>query len=467
MSSTSQTDSVAPATKSSGEALSPLTIPQEIAEFTLSLCHPRDVIAFSMACRLAYSLVHDTTDQFIWRHIFLSLFDDPHLALKAPRGGQGRMLDSPTTGKGWKAEIARRFMAEHACKKHAADEAVYELLLTMIQDATPANENSKFPNSIPSRNLLWLARVLRESRVLSDESKCLDDQSTACRRLRSYVALSFEFDSVDDSINAENPMTSALRTLRSHSRRYVYDLRNYAAETHWGPFHWSRKVNWEHVEALVNVVMLNLREMRYTWPWARETIPPAGPEFTRAYSAPGGHSSTDWAGVEGTWARYVCFMDYRDLFAFNFTSIAGGPRNPAYFHDPSFREATRLIELTLHLTSPESLRFRGETDTDTLGCIMDDPQYPPLYFCGKSRGANGNEATVEGNVRMSAEGVVLWRFVSVYDGHTQWSSEGVQLGNVASAMGVIGVWTSDIHEDGDPAGKFFLKRLYGMVATDA
>jgi len=243
---------------------------------------------------------------------------------------------------------------------------------------------------------------------------------------------------------------------RSQSRCYVYDLRNYTEEQRWGPFNRHRKVNWAHVEALVNVVTLNLREMRFAWPWARDTSPPAGLQFTRPYSAPGQCSSIDWAGVEGTWARYVCFMDYRDLFAFNFTSIAGGPRNPSYFQDPSFREATRLIELTLHLTSPNKLRFRGHTDTDSSGCVMDDPQYPPLYFDGKSRGANENEATVEGSVRMSTEGVALWRFVSVYDGNTQWSSEGVQLGNVASAMGIIGVWTSDMHDDGDPAGPFWL-----------
>ncbi len=41
----------------------------------------------------------------------------------------------------------------------------------------------------------------------------------------------------------------------------------------------------------------------------------------------------------------------------------GGPRNPAYFNDPSFREATRLIRLDLQLTSPDKLKFRGLMDT--------------------------------------------------------------------------------------------------------
>lgn len=99
----------------------------------------------------------------------------------------------------------------------------------------------------------------------------------------------------------------------------------------------------------------------------------------------------------------------------------GGPRNPAYFNDPSFREATRLIRLDLQLTSPDKLKFRGLMDAgyniaEEQGgesvSSTSDPRYPTLYFTGSSRGSIGNEATIEGNVRLGVDKVPLWRFVS-------------------------------------------------------
>jgi hypothetical protein len=41
-----------------------------------------------------------------------------------------------------------------------------------------------------------------------------------------------------------------------------------------------------------------------------------------------------------------------------------------------------------------------------------DSDYPPLFFSGTSRGVHGNEAIVEGLVRMGWSGVVRWQFVS-------------------------------------------------------
>ena len=36
----------------------------------------------------------------------------------------------------------------------------------------------------------------------------------------------------------------------------------------------------------------------------------------------------------------------------------------------------------------------------------------------------------------------------------EWLSEGVQVGGVASAMGVLGLWTGAQHERMDPLGAF-------------
>jgi hypothetical protein len=93
-----------------------------------------------------------------------------------------------------------------------------------------------------------------------------------------------------------------------------------------------------------------------------------------------------------------------------FSAVANGPHNPSFFEDEMFQEATRLIELKLHLIPEEeicsSIRLRP-----SLGSTL-DTEYPPLYFGGTSRGVNGNEATVEGCVRMGEDSVTRWQFVS-------------------------------------------------------
>ncbi|KAJ3513121.1 hypothetical protein NLJ89_g3125 [Agrocybe chaxingu] len=247
---------------------------------------------------------------------------------------------------------------------------------------------------------------------------------------------------------------ASLKSMRDISRAYVYDLRHYTAETRWGPFNSDGSVNWTHVEHLINVVALNVQELPGSWALTR---PPSCIDPPRISCALARRqiSSTDWAGVEGTWRRYVCFMDYRDLFAFNFTDLADGPRQPKFFKDPRFREATRLIEVKIHLVPTTEIRFIRSSDLRP----DEHDHYPPLCFVGSSKGVNGNEAQVEGYVRMGKDGIARWYLTSIYDDHPQWSSSGVQIGGLGSAMGVVGVWTTTHHDQDDPVGPFWLWKV--------
>jgi hypothetical protein len=122
-----------------------------------------------------------------------------------------------------------------------------------------------------------------------------------------------------------------------------------------------------------------------------------------------------------------------------YSSLADGSRDACFFDDPSFREATRLIELKLHLIPVESMRVHAPPDVSFAPSSNQNYPYPPLFFSGRSRGVHGNEAVVEGLVRMGWDGVVRWQFVcgfslftfgfgadwelvkaSIYGGHTQW-----------------------------------------------
>ena len=147
-----------------------------------------------------------------------------------------------------------------------------------------------------SYDLRWVERVLRESRVLDDEDGALAAEAwQSLARLRSYVALSL------DTTNDERT-NQRLKECRNRSRCFVYDLRHYTFDNSWGPYLDGGGVNWVHIESLINVILMNLRELPGS---QNHPSPPLGLQATRAYSAPMGCSSKDdWAGIEGEFSSF-------------------------------------------------------------------------------------------------------------------------------------------------------------------
>lgn len=47
---------------------------------------------------------------------------------------------------------------------------------------------------------------------------------------------------------------------------------------------------------------------------------------------------------------------------------------------------------------------------------------------------------MKGTVRLTKEGEVRWTTFSIFSGHARWRSEGIQIGGVGSARGVVGHW---------------------------
>jgi len=396
-----------------------------------------------MTCHAAYNIVHRSPDQYLWRQLFLlHPFDDPRRSFSF----QQHLHEKESLPIDWKSDLVRRLKAKTIALSQPPliyqRKRALETFISMVQDALPAKLSKEYE---PSYNLIWLHDVLKKSRIL--DSPPLLTEARHYARLRSYLALTLD-------TGKDEKTQLRLRERRIKSRSFVYDLRNYHSENSWGPFIPLGRINWIHVEHLINVVLMNLRDLPGMW---AHTKPPLGLQATRPYSAPGVRSPIDWAGIEGTWRRYVCFMDYRDLFTFNYTNVGQGTHDPVIFQDPRFREATRLIEVKLRVISKQALRHRLPPLVDRWVSL--DPQYPPLYFSGCAKGVQGSEAVVEGMVRMGVDGVPRWQFVSVYDGSMQWSSDGVQLGNVGSAMGVVGVWSTALRDQGDPVGPFWLWKV--------
>ena len=89
-------------------------------------------------------------------------------------------------------------------------------------------------------------------------------------------------------------------------------------------------------------------------------------------------TAQDPYGVRGTWTRIVCFLDYNDLYAFNFEA----PLIPLDVERPPVdtREAFRLIKLQLRVTSIEF-----DEDDDLKGDDDKSKGKPVVYFEGQSK----------------------------------------------------------------------------------
>ncbi|ATY60361.1 F-box domain-containing [Cordyceps militaris] len=236
----------------------------------------------------------------------------------------------------------------------------------------------------------------------------------------------------------------------------VYDMRGHTARTGWGPFRddGSGHVDWQKVEAVMVVLGYNIQSKRFvsklfsdvwntpfsgSWPASFMQTPPLSPP--RELSS---LELSDPYGITGTWYRVVCFLDYNDFFTYNFPM---GDPFPDNLPRPgiSVGEATRLIILKLHVTRIEP---PGPDDGQEL---------PVVHFTGDSRllddGLDANASSeLKGTVRLTVEGEVRWTSSSLYNGQERWKSEGIQIGGVRSARGVMGFWFDSDYDAHGPVG---------------
>ncbi|KAI1786099.1 hypothetical protein LXA43DRAFT_1035086 [Ganoderma leucocontextum] len=143
----------------------------------------------------------------------------------------------------------------------------------------------------------------------------------------------------------------------------------------------------------------------------------------------------DWAGVTGVWKRCICWLDYRDLILHNLSGE---------FEDPHLQEAVRIVSMRLRIKSY------------SMSGVPEYAHLPTIHFVGETTGAtiHGQPRSLRGTVSVIADGSVRWALYSTVEGGDmdEWLSEGVQVGGVASAMGVLGLWTGAQHERMDPLG---------------
>ncbi|KAL9604646.1 MAG: hypothetical protein Q9219_000366 [cf. Caloplaca sp. 3 TL-2023] len=243
--------------------------------------------------------------------------------------------------------------------------------------------------------------------------------------------------------------------LHPFARSLVYDLRQHAESSLWGPFAMdgSQGVDWEKLEGLIVILSYNIQrfadrysahDLEFFPPWSSPFVgatPYSLKEIERPPPLP--LDLRDPYNVSGRWMRVVCFLDYREFFTFNFSEdqpLANQSRPPI-----DTEEAIRFIVVNLHVAS---IQAPGENDGKEL---------PVVHFNGESTSAlppvdpNAN-SKIRGTVRLTPKGDVRWTTLSVFHGEERWRSEGIQIGGVQAARGVVGFWFDKDFDPYGPAG---------------
>ncbi|KAF2861761.1 hypothetical protein K470DRAFT_214245 [Piedraia hortae CBS 480.64] len=228
------------------------------------------------------------------------------------------------------------------------------------------------------------------------------------------------------------------------AREHVYSIRNYSRGSFWGPFRddGSGRVDWVKTLAIVRLLGFNLShsgervkgEVSETW-WEEfggvTPIPWGGGMPTAGVGTP----VADPYGVTGTWKRVVCFLDYTEFYAFNFNGQLGIDAS----QEGESSDAILMIEMKLWVTRIDP---------------VENGRLPVVHFKGTStllavEWTAQRTSQIRGTVQETPEGEIRWTTLSIFNGEERWKSEGIQIGGLRAARGVVGSW---FHKDYDPFG---------------
>ena len=302
-------------------------LPLEVLERVLLMSDPLDVAYTAQTCRHFRGLIYTTDDERFWRALYLSgPFDDPRKAVT--------YLGSRRSGINWREELQRIIRARtvvdnvSACRSDERCQ-VLRTLLDMITNIPPL----PFPESEPtSRNLLWVQALLQDGKFLDLESQTHEEE-----QLRARLHTWFGLTDTDGSA-----------AKRADSRAYVYSQRNYQSSNNFGPYlrDGSGIVNWKHMQKLAHVLACNFAEREEEEDVFE--IHSLGLVFCQAVIPPGLdlNCESDWAGVEGLWRIFYCFMDHRELLSKTSTLFSPIVPDVARLSFPVYNDANvRFITL--------------------------------------------------------------------------------------------------------------------------
>ncbi|EMT60384.1 hypothetical protein FOC4_g10011653 [Fusarium odoratissimum] len=418
-----------------------LQLPAEILHHILQWIAPADLIILPRVCK-AFQTVTKVNHK-LYRDVYMNTLDEP----------SNQSLD-------YEQEIRDFVKLESICNNPEKSELefVHDTVTRLLKNASPSHDEAinLSKTHAPSRNVAHLQSLFSRD----DTAEAFLQGSSLFNRLRRQPTR--------DSISAPTSCDDGYRTLQQQSAHLhclysrpilnvgrlrsmktypyacskVYDLRQFTQNTGWGPFKddGTFNVDWEKVEAILIVLGHNIGARRQIARiFAEVWDSPFSGSFQNSFMAPPPRDITslearDPYGVTGT-----C-----DFFAFNFGDpeliTADAPRPPL-----DVGEATRIIMMKVNVTSIEE---PGPEDGQEL---------PVVHFRGVSRSLDDSfddnaNSNIRGTARLTKEGEVRWTTFSIFHGVERWRSEGVQIGGVRSARGVVGNWFDSDYDVHGPAG---------------
>jgi len=292
------------------------TIPEDIREVIVLQCatiDPGSLASLAQTDSGLYRWICKPEGQYLWRNIYLGIFDDPRDALSLHNGTpfEAQTID-------WKKQVQRIFRAVFRLRKaefsekeisYYLDEDASEAFLLVADLARPCTSDM---DVTPSKNEAWLNETLKGIAL-----------PPPTRQAFARFHLLACFLSTPNSTTL--PLGSSSLPSRLPSRAFLYDLAHYTDDSSHGP--WlpggRMRVNWQHLWHAINVIRHNIQE-RSGWnitPGNNFTNFRANSAYTDDRSLPGTEENikkmNDWAGVSGLYTRAIGFMDYRDLYAYN------------------------------------------------------------------------------------------------------------------------------------------------------
>ena len=327
-----------------------LNISHELLHCIFTEVGPADLAALSESCRALYSYIHG--NRLLHKDLYLKRYDEP------------TCLDSEPD---WEEEIHRLVKLEKLLGSEDVDvkrdhlDFVGNHVQSLIRTANPDQEESlnvrlldaAFQNTDNMDAFLCSSSLFARAGIKFQKPAATEPLRQLSAKLHCLYGV--PIDSILGqsffSLSRPQPSWNPSPCTRSHARPVithpyarskVYDLREYTDKTLWGPFmaDGSHRVDWEKVEAVMIDLGFNLRkftdrsEGRFPLLWEDPFIG-ATPN---SYSGPPRKQPTedmdedqmqlheralsldarDPYGISGTWMRIVCFLDYHDLYAFNF-----------------------------------------------------------------------------------------------------------------------------------------------------
>ncbi|OJD34844.1 f-box domain-containing protein [Diplodia corticola] len=459
-----------------------LELSNEILHEILLLVDPGDLACLAQCCRSLRTFINDS--ELLWKDFYLRNFDDPRLQRQDVKFS-------------WQADFSRMWKLNLLLSSESVEskKANFPFISSAVDDLVALSSSC----SQSSATARFLRRHFGESSTTNRAA--ILSGSSLYHRAGSEVQKPFD-DECDRQMSAKLAVLHGVpmelsdrrqtKPVHSYARSRVYDLRRYTDETLWGPFmdDGSQRVDWENLESLLIVLSWNINRFceraygRFRPLWnvpftgvptnsfrskapyrfaddpsdddsgmleAMHMITPAtstdAPNFQRVDSPLNNtHSLLDEQdpyGVTGTWARIVCFLDYTELYHFNFEGHPipdNQPREPI-----TTPEAIRFITLNLRVRRIEA---PGPGDGQEL---------PIVHFVGTSRSMHSSwdpnaNSKIRGTVRQTPEGYVRWTSFSIFHGEERWRSECVQIGGLRSARGMLGTWFDKDNNPEGPAG---------------